>query len=900
MSERPPLPPIKFAELADALLARADQLVPAWLPGGVQRGHEYVCGSLSGGSGSSCSVNLTTGQWADFAGEEKGNDLVSLYAAIHGLTMGKAAVQVAREEGLEDIAGVLPAQGDVAPRPPRPPEPPKPVSKPEEGWTALIPVPPHAPEATFHHYKRKVEDIVHTSAYWIDGQLLGYVVRFRTSDGGKDDLPYTWCTSSRDGASRWHWKQWEDPRPLYFPGGVSPMGVERDTGVKPTVVLVEGEKKARVLQDLLDAGAPRVYLVASWSGGSKAWKKAMWIWLKGCTVLLWPDCDAKREQLTKAERDACGDSVQAREDAQAKKPLLPVHKQPGMGAMLGIGAVLVVNACTVQILPIPEPLEVPDGWDCADAILTDGWDIAKVLELFGRAQPLPVLEDGADTKAVQGNAEKKIDRPGGPEAEEDDFDGDGDAFQGHLDWLCDQLKCKVHEIGINRRAVVKALRTAPALKRCLGLNMLTGAPSTQVPWPWRDKAGPLEETDALRLGDWLSTIYKVKAASKAALEEAIDTVADERRFHPIRDWLQGLEWDGVSRLDKWLIHILGKGPVKGQEGPTELDRKPKLKRYHELVGRFLLMGLVARAMEPGCKFDYSPVFEGLPGRGKSTLVKALVGIEFFSDTHFDVGNGKDGMEQLEGLWGYELSELTALRKADSEQVKQFFSSTIDRFRGAYGKYVQAHPRQCVIFCSTNKKQYLYDLTGNRRFWPIWIEHFIKLEWLKKWRDQLFAEAYAMYMKGEPYTPTPEQEEEFFEPEQKKRLVETAVQSRMYELLTREGSPGGEDKGSKEINIHTKFITLDRLVLALGTDAAKSSSLLETQIRGWLEAHGWEYKRSGKPNSEGARPRGYVQPTLWPPKIEDDEDEGLPPASPNNTTGSPAQGTTPEDSDDAPF
>ena len=119
---RAELPPIKFAELADALLARADTLVPLWLPGGVQRGHEYVCGSLSGGAGTSCSVNLVTGRWGDFSTGEQGGDLTSLFAAINGLTMGKAAVQVAREEGLEDVAGVLSAPGD-APATPKPTTP---------------------------------------------------------------------------------------------------------------------------------------------------------------------------------------------------------------------------------------------------------------------------------------------------------------------------------------------------------------------------------------------------------------------------------------------------------------------------------------------------------------------------------------------------------------------------------------------------------------------------------------------------------------------------------------------------------------------------------------------------------------------------------------------------------
>ena len=404
-----------------------------------------------------------------------------------------------------------------------------------------------------------------------------------------------------------------------------------------------------------------------------------------------------------------------------------------------------------------------------------------------------------------------------------------------------------------------------------------------MPWPWRAEPGPLKDTDDLALGDFLCSEYKLKGASRAALSEAIETVADQRRFHPIRDWLKTIEHDDKPRIDKWLIYVMGMDPEK---------LNPKRKRYLQLVGRFLLLGLVARVMEPGCKFDYSPVFEGLPGVGKSTFVKTLVSVDFFSDTHFDIGNGKDGFEQLEGLWGYELSELTALRKADSEQVKQFFSSTIDRFRGAYGKYVQAHPRQCVIFCSTNKKQYLYDLTGNRRFWPIWIDQPIKLEWLRKYRAQLFSEAFALYKAKERYAPTREEEEEFFIPEQKLRLVETAVQSRLYELLTREGSPQGEGKISADLNQLVTFVTLDRLVSALGADAAKSSSLLEGQIRGWLEAHGWTYGRE----STGQRRRGYKQPAVWPPKIDDEE--GV--IAPARNDGGPAQGIDHEGNDDDPF
>lgn len=856
--DRAPLPPIKFDALAKELLSRAESLLEQWLPGGVRRGHEYVCGSVRGGEGTSCSVNLSTGMWADFSSGEKGGDLISLYAASNDLSSGKAAVQVARDYGLEDIAGVTRArEGDVpverAPKPLPEPKPPKPVS--DEGWAVMRPVPATAPAPKFWHFKRNNENnkdvIDHMAEYRVGGDLHGFVVRFLDSKGKKETMPYTWCISARDGMGQWKWKAFDEPKPLYFPSHALPNG--------RTVVLVEGEKKSDALQKLLDLTAPDVYTVASWVGGANNWKKADWSWLKDATVLLWPDCDAHREKLTKAEAAVCLDAA-AVEIAEAMKPLLPTHKQPGMAAMLGIGTLLRdTHGCTVQMLKIPEPLEVSSGWDCGDAINTDGWNGERVLNFFGTAYALPLSK--AATAATGGSGGgKKIDRPVETEGSGDATSGD-DAFEDHLHDLVGLLELDgVHEIGVNRKLVIAALRKSPHLKGCLGLNELTGAPSTQRPWPWRKEAGPLHDTDDLMLGDWLCTTYKIKSASRGALSEAVDTVADQNRFHPIRDWLEVIKHDGKPRLDKWLIHIMGLDP--------EL-LKPKRRKYLELVGRFILMGLVARVMKPGCKFDYSPVFEGLTGRGKSTLVKLLVGKEFFSDTHFDIGTGKDGMEQLGGIWGYELSELTSLRKADSEQVKQFFSSEEDRYRAAYGKYVQKHPRQCLIFCSTNKRHYLYDMTGNRRFWPLWIEQHLNLGFVKKWRDQLFAEAFALYTAGEPYSPSPEEEELYFVREQALRLSETSVQSRLFDLLTRNHVPTGDGKQTSDLNQLTTFVTLDRLVQATGTDAGKSGTLLENQIKSWLEAGGWTYAREGG----GQRRRGYFQPKVWPPKI-DDEDDGL--------------------------
>ena len=898
---REPLPPIKFADLAAALLDRIDQVVPAWLPGGVQRGHEYVCGSLSGGTGTSTSVNMTNGRWADFAADEKGNDLVSLFAAINGLTMGKAAVQVAREEGLEDVAGVLPARfasgsgsssEPAAPKPVRPPPPPKPA-KTDEGWTTVAPVPEHAPAATFWHPHREAEAIQHTAAYWIDSKLYGYVVRFGTSTGGKDTLPLTWCTSARDGASKWCWKTWDEPRPLYFPGGTSPLVAGGADGM-PTVILVEGEKKAGILQALLDATAPGVYLVATWVGGCKAWKKADWSWLNGTTVLLWPDCDGKREPLSKKDKDACLDDA-ARDIAQAMQPLLPAAKQPGMAAMLGIGALLQAShACSVQLLPIPEPLTVPDGWDCADAITTDDWDGARVLQFFGQAQPLPTT----DTPAADKASAKKIDvsvstGDGGNAGGGDAADDDGFELIGNRripNWLaCYYDKANKRWLA-SRKMVILILERDPSLEPVLAYNELSNNVQSRVLWPWpHSKVGDVSDAVDLLLGKYLTDAYGLPSIARAALTEAIQTVAHTRRFHPIREQLEGLVWDGVSRVDKWLIHILGEKPAQWVDKagvarePTLL---PAMAEYLQIVGRCWLLGMVNRVMRPGCKFDYCPVLEGVGGLRKSTMVEILAGTEYFSDTPFEVGRGKEAQEQVQGLWLYEIAEMTHFSKSEVGAIKAFITSKVDRYRVAYGSTVGSFARQCVLVGTTNENTYLRDRTGNRRFWPIPVRNVINTEWLIKYRDQLLAEAYALYKEGGAYTPTPAAEARLFVPMQESRLVETAVLSELLHVLTR--VPGATGIQSV-VNQLTDFVTIAQLTLALGVDAAKSSPALEGQIRGWLDHEGWERV---KKQINGARAWGYTRPRNWPPQ----DDEADMTAAPERA----GDVSTEQDGDDAPF
>jgi putative DNA primase/helicase len=884
---RAPLPPIKFDALAKELLSRAESLLEQWLPGGKRAGHEYQCGSVRGGEGSSCSVNINSGMWADFASGEKGGDLVSLYAASNDLSMGKAALQIARDYGLEDVAGVSRArEGDVPPERKPLPEPKAAKPKSDEGWTTVRPVPASAPAPTFWHFARNNDDhqdvIDHLAEYRVGDDLHGFVVRFLDSKGKKVTMPYTWCMSSRDGTAKWHWKGFDEPKPLYFPSRALPNG--------RTVVLVEGEKKADALQKMLDLAAPEIYTVASWVGGASGWKAADWSWLKGAAVLLWPDCDAHRQKLTKAEAAACLDAA-ALETAEAMNPLLPIHKQPGMAAMLGIGAVLRdTHDCTVQMLKIPEPLEVPSGWDCADAINTDGWDGERVLAFFGTAYDLPTGESGAGKgKKIDGLVDTGGGNGGG--GGDDGGDGDDETIGGKRipGWLTWYYNRKDKKWMASRKMVIDILEKDPILEPILAYNQLSNNVQSRELWPWAyAEVGDVTDAVDLLLGKYLTDTYGLPSIPRAALSEAIQTVAHSRRFHPIREYLEGLPAHdlehGKSRIDNWLVYVLG-------ESPQSL--KPAMLEYLQIVGRCWLLGMVNRVMEPGCKFDYCPVLEGRGGLRKSTMVEVLATSAFYSDTKFDVSHGKEGQEQVQGLLLYEIAELSGFSKGDVNEIKAFISSKVDRYRVAYGATVGRFPRQCVLVGTTNENTYLRDRTGNRRFWPVPVKHVINTEWLIKFRDQLFAEAYALYKTGVAYTPTPEQERRLFEPMQESRLVETALMGELLTILTRDP---GVTAMSLIVNNLTEFVTLAQLVKALETDAYKSSQVQESAVRGWLASEGWERKKKMVNN---VRAWGYERPRNWPNTEVDDDMTGAPdpvqvPASATNTT------IKKQDGDDEPF
>lgn len=161
--------------------------------------------------------------------------------------------------------------------------------------------------------------------------------------------------------------------------------------------------------------------------------------------------------------------------------------------------------------------------------------------------------------------------------------------------------------------------------------------------------------------------------------------------------------------------------------------------YLALVGRYWLLGMTHRALKPGCKFGYMLVLAGPGGTGKSTLLEVLSGTEFFSDTVFEHVWKKTAAEQLQRAWLYEIAELSAFSTADKLRIKAFISGHSDAYRKPYSTEIQLFPRQFVIAGTTNNASWL-AANDDHRFWPVPVPRAINVQWVRTFRDQLFAEA----------------------------------------------------------------------------------------------------------------------------------------------------------------
>ncbi len=313
---------------------------------------------------------------------------------------------------------------------------------------------------------------------------------------------------------------------------------------------------------------------------------------------------------------------------------------------------------------------------------------------------------------------------------------DGKILRRVLEWLNLRPQAKPHPANLILNAsgdprpllanAITALRAYGAWRGVLGFNEFSLTVHAVKPTPW-GHSGSWTDNDDRLTADWLQRTCGV-FLQVAVVAEAIQAVAIENPFHPVREYLDGLVWDGASRIDGWLSLYMG------------VDASD----YSAAVGERWLISAVARIYKPGCKADCVLILEGAQGLGKSRALSILAG-PWFTDEIADLGS-KDATMQLLGVWILEIAELDSMTRAEVSRVKAFLSRATDRFRPPYGRRLIEQPRQCVFVGTVNASDYLRDETGNRRFWPVCCS-LARLAELERDRDQIWAEAVHRYKQG---------------------------------------------------------------------------------------------------------------------------------------------------------
>lgn len=761
---------LPFGRVNAAALACLDRLVAEWLPGGKLVNGEWQALNprRADGHTGSFSINTRTGVWADFATDDKGADPVSLYAYLFTSDgQGQACRALAERLGIE-IQGANMATPPKTGTPPPEAEP-KP-EKPRTWWVPVLPAPEDAPALPRAHPVLGLPERVWTYRD-AAGQVMGYVYRFRTSEGGKEVLPLVWARHVKSGKTEWRWLSWAEPRPLY--------GLDR-LAARPeaTVLLVEGEKCADVGGAELDD-----LVVVSWPGGGKAVDKIDWSPLHGRKVVQWPDCDAQREPLGKAEK-AAGLVPEA-------KPILPAEKQPGIKAMDRIAVHLSSGQSKLWRMEIPAPGEKPSGWDIADAVEEGlrGAALADFIRARSRVYtPPPPPAESFSAPAQLGAPGCPSEEPGPPENQDD---------QWRRALLYDRGELKACLAN-----VYDILGNDPIWAGVLAFDEFALRSVKLKPTPYGAEPGEWDQTDDSRTAMWLARKYRF-TPSTALVAEAVEVLARANSVHPPRDWLRTLVWDGRPRLATWIARYLG----------------AEQSEFTERVGAWFLMGMVARVMRPGSKFDYCLVLEGEQGKRKSSILAALGG-PWFGDTDINLGD-KDAMTALQGKWLHEFAELGSLARAEELRQKSFLSRQFDDYRPVYGRRFIRAPRQNVFAGSTNQWEWNKDPTGGRRFWPVEVMvDEIALDSFAAERDQLFAEALSRYEAGERYWPSKAEQKSIFDPVQLKREAAEPLVDALHDWVFEQYDASNHPK---------PFSAAQALMDGLGLKADKLTRDMSTRI-----------------------------------------------------------------------
>lgn len=320
------------------------------------------------------------------------------------------------------------------------------------------------------------------------------------------------------------------------------------------------------------------------------------------------------------------------------------------------------------------------------------------------------------------------------------------------------------------------------------------------------------------------------------MKAAVSVVAHENGFHPVKDYLEASAWDGIPRAETLFVDYVG--------SPDDA--------YHREAGLLWLIGAVARIYEPGHKFDFVPILEGIQGKRKSTFFITL-GRHWSAELAGDFHDKKAMVEQMQGAWIIEMPELQGFSKSEVQTIKGFISRQKDKVRLSYGRRAAEFLRQCVFGGTTNEDEYLRDASGGRRFWPIECRvDEIDIVRLTENVDQIWAEALHLYRTWRQRYPTAQLP--LYMKNESSAMIASAMQESRRQIGADEvmagqiedwlSKPIGADLGLDdlecgELEYRTRTCLLEIWVHMLGKDAAvytdRDQQLLGRAMR---KVQGW--------------------------------------------------------------
>lgn len=367
--------------------------------------------------------------------------------------------------------------------------------------------------------------------------------------------------------------------------------------------------------------------------------------------------------------------------------------------------------------------------------------------------------------------------------------------------------------------------------RSVRYNMFTRDIEFTRSMPWHtkdDKPKKWTTVETIMFRTWLSLVREFEVSDELALAGVI-SAAQIYKYHPLIEYFRSLEWDRVKRIESLFPYYCGSDD----------------NAYTREVGRCLMQAIVARVMQPGVKYDQLVILEGKQGTGKSTFCDILGG-DYYADLHIDP-KSKDTQTDIMGKSVVELSELTFNKKSDVESTKAFLSRRVARVRLPYARLSEDIPLQCVFIGTTNEVDpYLRDQTGNRRQWPV-LTRKIRIEELKRDRDQLYAEAFYNWTVGETHHMTDPETVLMAEREQKKRTETDSWVDLVERWLKRELEQG---------KVYRSLSCIDVAEDVLNIAARQVDRYTTQRISATMNALGWE---SGRAREDGTMRRVYKNP-----------------------------------------